>query len=123
MTRHLKGKGEADYDEVHDILFFKTKERDYDRSIELYNLVVDIDTENFLTGIQIFEASKFLRIPKTALRKIPRWDFCANVDKNTIEVRLKFQTMWRNKVIEKNPIIVESIGENLPDSEMVCVTA
>ena len=124
-SQHLdgRGKGEFDYDYSHDILFFKIKDREYDRSIELDNIVVDVDTQKFLTGIQILEASKFLRIPKDALTKIPRWEFCAGVDENKIEIRLTFQTIFRNKLIEKNPIIIEQLKESLPNSEMVCAIA
>jgi uncharacterized protein YuzE len=124
-SRHLdgRGKGEFDYDYSHDILSFKIKDREYDRSIELDNIVVDIDTQKFLTGIQILEASKFLRIPKIALRKIPRWEFCAGVDENKIEIRLTFQTIFRNQLIEKNPILIEPLKESLPNSEMVCAIA
>ena len=123
--RHLdaKGKGEADYDYAHDILFFKIRDREYDKSIELDNIVVDIDSAKFLTGIQIFEASKFLDITKMALNRIPKWEFCASVDENRVEIRLKFQTIFRNKIIEKNPIILEPVGEPLPNSKMVCVSA
>ena len=61
-NRHLTGEGEMDYDYINDILFFKVKNREYDRSLEFENLVIDIDSENFIIGIQIFDASKFLRI-------------------------------------------------------------
>ena len=64
MKRNLEGEGQADYDYAHDILFFKTKEREYVRSIEINNMVIDIDKENFLVGIQILEASRFFGIGK-----------------------------------------------------------
>lgn len=120
INKLLKGKGEVDYDFKHDILFFKTSERDYVKSIELDNLILDIDKEGFIVGIQIFEASKFLDIDKKMLLKIPRWEFKATVNEGRIEVRLMFQIVVRNKVIEKNPIIMESISEPLPNSQLVC---
>jgi len=72
-NRHLTGEGEMDYDYINDILFFKVKNREYDRSLEFENLVIDIDSENFIIGIQIFDASKFLRMDKSALRAVPKW--------------------------------------------------
>ena len=39
--KSLKEKGEADYDFKQDILFFKTKDRTYKKSIELHNIVLD----------------------------------------------------------------------------------
>ena len=116
----IEGKGEANYDYKHDILFFKTSERDYAKSIELDNIVLDLDKENFIVGIQILEASKFLNLTKLKLLKIPRWKFNAVVQEGRIEVRLMFQVMVRNKMIEKNPIIMQPTPDDLPNSELIC---
>ncbi len=119
--KKLEGKGEVDYDYKHDILFFKTKEREYVKSIELLdNLVVDVDKEGFLTGIQIFDAAEYLNLDKKVLLNIPNWQFTINVHENIIEIRLVFQIKVRNKIVEKNPIISQQISQKLPDSELVC---
>ncbi|MEK6903657.1 MAG: DUF2283 domain-containing protein [Nanoarchaeota archaeon] len=118
--KHLKGKGEVDYDYNYDILFFKAAEREYVKSIELDNIVLDIDKEGFIVGIQILEASKFLCIDKKMLLKIPAWIFETKVDHGKIEIRLLFKMMLRNKVIEKNPIIIQETTESLPNSELIC---
>lgn len=123
MKKMKKLKGEADYDFKQDILFFKTKNREYVKSIEVDNITLDIDSKNFITGIQIFEASKFLNIPKQALVSIPNWNFQATVYEGRLEVRLVFQIKIRNKIVEKNPIIMESLKESLPNSKLVCATA
>ncbi len=119
-VKKLKGDGEFDYDYKYDILFFKTKNREYDRSIKLDNIVLDIDKEGFIVGIQIFDASVFLNIPKIHLRKFPKWEFRATLHENKLEVRLLFQIEIRNKIIEKNPIIIENVA-GLPNSELICV--
>ncbi len=118
-SRHLKGKGIFDYDYINDILFFKTKNREYARSVEFGNMVFDIDPENFIINIQIFEASKFLGIKKVYLRKVPKWRFNAIVHDGIVEIRLFFQVLIRNKIIEKNPIIQQPT--NLPNSRLECV--
>ena len=43
--RHLaaEGKGEYTYDYLNDILLFKIKDRDYLKSLDFDNLIVDID--------------------------------------------------------------------------------
>src|SRR3989344_4233543 len=117
--KQIKGKGEANYDYKYDILFFKAAEREYVKSIELENIVLDIDKEGFIVGIQILEASKFLCIDKKMLLKIPRWIFETKVDHGKIEVRLLFKMMLRNKIIEKNPIIIQETTEPLPNSELI----
>ena len=97
--RHLEAEGEMDYDYVNDILFFKVKNREYDFSIEFQNMVIDVDEEKFIVGIQIFEASKFLRMSKINLREIPRWRFNAKLEDNTIEIRLYYQIKLKNKIL------------------------
>ena len=112
--RHLEAEGEMNYDFVNDILFFKVKNREYDFSIEFQNMVIDIDEEKFIVGIQIFDASKFLRMSKVNLREIPNWRFNAKLENNTIEIRLDYQLKIRNRIFEKNPIIIqENKSENL----------
>lgn len=118
--KHLEFPGEWDYDFKYDILFFKVKDREYLKSIEVDNIVLDLDSEKFLTGVQILEASKFLGMDKMMLREIPNWKFEAKVENNRVEVRLMFQIKIRNKIIEKNPIIMQSINEKLPDSRLIC---
>ena len=119
--KKLEGNGEVDYDYKHDILFFKVKNREYVRSIELLdNLVVDVDKEGFLTGIQIFDATEYLNMDKKSLLNIPNWQFTINVHENIIEIRLVFQIKVRNKIVEKNPIIAQQINQKLPNSELVC---
>ena len=122
IRRSIQGKGEADYDFKHDILFFKTKHRKYAKSIELLdNIVIDVDKGGFLVGIQIFDASEFLNLDKKELLSIPKWFFNANVyDGNKINIRLTFQIKIRNKIVEKNPIIAQQINQKLPNSEMIC---
>ena len=112
--RILEAKGEMDYDYVNDILFFKVKDREYNFSLEFQNMVVDIDKEKFITGIQIFDASEFLRISKLNLREVPKWQFTAKLNQGVIELRLSYQIIIRNKTIEKNPIIIQENKSNLP---------
>ncbi len=128
--RKRKWKGEVDYDFKHDILFFKTRNREYIKSIELDNIILDIDSKGFIVGIQIFEASKFLRIEKIKLRDIPNWEFNTKTEQikeqgkpiTKIEIRLTFMVRVRNKLVEKNPIIMlQPITESLPNSDLVCI--
>jgi len=121
-NRQLYEEGEMDYDYVNDILFFKVKKREYNRSLEFENMVIDIDSENFITGLQIFDASEFLQINRVNLRQIPNWKFQAYIGKGKIEVRLFFQINLRNKILEKNPIIIQKNESNLPSSKVICTT-
>lgn len=117
--RYLEAEGEMDYDFVNDILFFKVKEREYDFSLEFQNMVIDIDNEKFITGIQIFNASEFLGIQKQYLRQIPKWQFRARINQGVVEIRLFYQISIRNKIIKGNPIIIQQNTANLPSPQMV----
>ena len=107
------------YDYANDILFFKVEDREYDYSLEFNNIVVDIDSEQYIVGLQIFEASKFLRTEKAHLRNIPNWKFEAKIEGNSIELRLFYQVNIRNQIKEVNPIIVQENTQNLPEQVMV----
>ena len=117
--KSLEVKGEMDYDFVNDVLFFKIEDREYDFSLEFQNMVIDVDEEEFNTGIQIFEASKFLEIDKSNLKQIPRWKFEAKITGNIVEIRLFYQIEIRNRIIEKNPIIIQENTANLPSPQVV----
>ena len=119
----LEAKGEMDYDYASDILFFKVKNREYDFSLEFSNMVIDIDREEFVTGIQIFDASKFLGFSKIYLRKIPEWKFEAKITKESIEIRITYRVEIRNRIIEKNPIIMQQNSLGLPFPQTVATIA
>ena len=117
--RHLEAKGEMDYDYVNDILFFKVQDREYSFSIEFQNMIIDVDEEMFIVGIQIFDASQFLDLSKLNLREIPKWQFKAKIDDNIIEFRLNYQLRIRNQIFEKNPIIIQENKSGLPSPQLV----
>lgn len=117
--RHLEAEGEMDYDFVNNILFFKLKDRAYDFSLEFHNMVIDVDKEQFITGIQIFNASEFLGISKHNLRTIPKWQFKSRINQGVIEIRLFYKINLRNKIIEKTPIIIQENTVRLPSPQMV----
>jgi len=117
--KHLEKEGEMDYDYANDNLFFKVRDREYDRSLEFGNIVIDIDSDDFIVGIQIFDASKFLQIDKVHLRQIPTWKFQAKIEGDVIELRLFYQITIRNQPVEKNPIIIQRNTTNLPEQTMV----
>jgi uncharacterized protein YuzE len=119
-SKYLKGKGEVDYDYKYDTLFFKTANREYAQSIEADNIILDVDKKGFIVGMQILEASKFLNASKLGLLKVAQWKYRAKVHEGKIEIRLVFNIVIRNKIVEKNPIIMQPTNQSLPNSELVC---
>lgn len=122
--RNLEAEGEMDYDFVNDILFFKVKDREYNFSLEFQNIVIDIDAEKFIVGIQIFDASKFLRINKANLGKIDKWQFKARLDNNELRIELSYQVIIRNRIVNNNiyPIMIQQNTAQLPSPQAVSTT-
>ncbi len=94
-----KGKGEYSYDYKNDILVFKIQNRNYKMSFEFQNFVADIDEENFITGMRIFDASKVFGIEKILLKSIVSCNFNADVEDGIITIKLKITSKLRNRLI------------------------
>lgn len=125
--RHLdaRNKGETAYDYQHDILIFKTKDRDYLKSLEYENFVVDIDREGFITGIQIFDASKTFKLQKFALKNIRHFEFSARFVDRVMNIRLRFAAVTRNRsrITQGQDFVREAIDTGLRNSETLASTA
>lgn len=126
--KHLEGKGELLYDLKNDILMFKVKDRDYKFSIEFQNFTVDIDKEDFVTGIRIFDASKVIGVDKFFLKSIVKTDFKAQIENNVVTVSIQFVSKVRNKLLslfgQKERFkqqIITPIKHNINDSVAECV--
>ncbi len=124
-TKHLdaKGNGEMDYDYANDILFFKVKEREYDHSIELEDVVLDIDKEGYITGIQIFGASKMFNVDKDTLRNVQRWEFKVKTEGKVISIQLTFEMVRRNQIVERGQNLIRESSSLLTESEVMCAAA
>lgn len=120
--KHLdaKGKGELDYDSPNDVLFFKVKDREYDHSIELEDVVLDIDKEGYVTGIQLFGASTMLNTEKSALRKIRSWEFKVKIEGKTVGIQMTIEMANKNKIIERGQNVVRETSSFVTDSEVLC---
>ncbi len=122
--KQLNGKGEIDYDYKNDILLFKTKNREYKKSLDFGNLVLDVDKEDFITGIQIFDASKMFSMTKEALRNIKQWEFHAKTEDKTIMIRLAFKALQRNKIMGTGTHNFErDAPSKMENSEVLCTIA
>jgi uncharacterized protein YuzE len=119
ISRNLKAQGVFDYDYTNDILFFKINEREYSHSLELSDYIIDIDTKQFVVGLQVLNASKNFNISKDSLRLIKNWSLNTSINNGIIEVKVIFNMNIRNKIIEKSPIIIERASEYLPNLNMI----
>jgi hypothetical protein len=124
--RHLDGtgKGEFLYDFTQDTLMFKIKDRNYKMSAEFQNFIADIDTEGFVTGVRVFDASKVFGIDKYTLKNIVNWKFDSIVESGMITIRLNFVGKVRNKEIPvenfTQQLTTSLNGYKLTDSSVEC---
>ena len=114
-----RNKGLVDYDEKYDILYFKAKEREYTTSIEVGDLMLDVDAEGFVTGLQIFDAAERFHLPQKALQKIVQWTLKSRSEDGVITAQLAFTANFNGKLAEKSLDIV-SVSNNLEDAESIC---
>ncbi len=99
--KHLdgRGKGEMSYDYKYDIMLFKIKNRNYNHSIEYQNIVIDIDDKGFISGIQVFDASKVFKVEKFNLKNISQWELNASIESKVLNITLKFVSKVRNSFL------------------------
>jgi len=44
----------------------------------------------------------------------------AKIVDNLVEIRIDFEIQDKDRIIGKNPIIIQKLNENFPDSQLVC---
>ncbi len=126
-NKHLdaRGKGEHTYDYSNDILLFKIRDRDYAISLDFDNLIVDVDTKGFVTGMRIFDASKLFGLSKLALNSLKSFEFNSKVENKIITLQLRFTSVLRNKPLIKHgqDIVREVSDSHIGNSEVMCTIA
>lgn len=126
-SRHLdaRGKGEYTYDFRNDVLLFKIKDRDYAISIEFENLIVDIDTKGYITGLRLFDASQVFKLSKLALNNVKGFEFNTKVEDKVITIQLRFTSVLRNKPVISHgqDIVREASDSHIKNSEVLCTVA
>ena len=106
-------QGESDYDPENDLFIIRIKNRDYLKSIDYDDIIIDLDKELYITGIRIFAASKKFRLSKKTLSSLRSLEFNAKIEDNTISIVLKISTSVLN-------FSRELIHNNINDSSVFC---
>jgi len=127
MDRHLdaKGEGEYSYDYKNDIMIFKIRNREYAQSLDFGNLIADIDTKGFITGLRIMDASTIFKLKKIALRSLKSFEFNSQVEDKVINIQLRFMAVLRNKpiVTHGQDFVREALQSNIENSKVVCTVS
>ena len=111
-----------DYDFENDSLLFNIKSIQYESSINLGNIILNIGVDGTPVGAEILHASKLFNVPKMALKNYKTFRAEISISEDTIEIKLSITILLRNHVTER---IAASHGINdinIPSSQvaMVC---
>lgn len=86
------------YDEEEDILFL-SKGKKVQASIEIGDFVIDVDTNGFISGIEILNASKNLNISESQLKGLLRANMLITYKPNYVYINLIIQLKEKEKDI------------------------
>ncbi len=114
-----RGKGEFSYDKENDIIFFKIKDRNYFKSLEFDELVVDLDSKDFIIGLRIFEASRLLKIDKDRIESLHKFEFNAKVEAGLVKIQLRF-ILDNPELNYMQDFVREILDTEINDSEVLC---
>lgn len=123
MNKQVKGEGEIVYDRKYDILLFKIKARTYKKSMEFQNFVFDFDSDGFIMGVRIFDASKTFDVTQEVLSNISTCYFKALVENNVINIQLRLTTKEKKHQETISQQITTEATHALTDSFIECHAA
>ncbi|MCD4765541.1 MAG: DUF2283 domain-containing protein [Methanosarcinales archaeon] len=105
-----------DYDLQNDSIFFYGEDKKYKSSVELEGVILDFNEEDYLTGIEILDASEKFNVSKADLLNIKNFNATIIINKENIDVRMKMEYYKRNKLIDTNLNALALNTMNLPSS-------
>ena len=92
----MKNDSKFVYDCENDIMFFAKKEKSYDESFEIENLVFDLDKNEQIVGLEILDASKLLGVDKVFLKNVFEGEMRIRVNKKLLQLKINLKSNFRN---------------------------
>lgn len=121
---HYVGEGsDQDYDIEHDSLFLYTKGMKYQFSIETPNILIDIDQNNNIMGVEILRASKTFGVKKSDIKNNIGMQFNANITHDKIEAQLVIFVLEKKVKVEKVYTVSVPNEWNLQETSNMALTA
>lgn len=118
----MSNKFKFDYDEEEDLLYIYNENKKSKGSIEFGDLIVDLDKNQNVVGLEIFDASKYLsyltnkRITKKQLKKIETASLFFSVEKGFILIKF---VLPLNKERIPVPIMIQNMHYRSPSLRFV----
>jgi len=110
-----------DYDFDNDSLLFNNQSVEYESSIDLGNIILDMGVDGTPIGAEILHASKLFKVPKSALRDYHSFRAVIHISKDTIEINLTLTVFMRNHMTERTAISQVTNDVNIPSSQVALV--
>jgi|WetSurMetagenome_2_1015567.scaffolds.fasta_scaffold972654_1 uncharacterized protein YuzE len=105
-SRHVDAWG---YDFETDSLYFRDKSVNYQSSIDMGDLILDMGTDGLPIGVELLNASKNFNISKFVMKGIEGFNSTIDISETEIKVTIKAFVKLRNTKVEKVSI---SLGIN-----------
>jgi len=90
-----------DYDFQNDTIFFYGENDKYKFSVDLDGIILDVNEDNYIMGIEILDASKKFNFSKSDLRAISEFSATIKTNEKNIEINMKLEIIKRNKLINR----------------------
>jgi uncharacterized protein YuzE len=110
------------YDYHSDTLGIRAKnDYKYKASVELKNdLILDFSQNNQPAALEILNASKLLKVDKSALNNIIKLNMTLKITKEVINLNLHIGVLFQNKTLSKsiNGLAINNINANVMETEL-----
>ncbi len=116
MAKEIKT---IDYDSVNDIFFLSSGEK-IKSSLDIGDFVLDINSDNFICGIEIMNASENLGIGKEVLGSIKSMKMSVNYKTNNVYILLVILFEKNSKEVNVQIPLSLSLDHKTPQREVLC---
>jgi uncharacterized protein YuzE len=119
---HLIPIDVIDYDFENDSLLFNHQGTQYESSIDLGDIILDIGVDGLPVGLEILHASKIFNVQKSAIKNFQKFRAEILISEQTIEIKYAISMILRNHKTEKIAVSRGINDVNVPSAQiaMVC---
>jgi uncharacterized protein YuzE len=82
------------YNLVDDDLFLYHNNIKYESSVDLGNVILDLDAEGSPIGLEILDASKLFKVPKSSLQNIQTVKAEISISSEIIEIKIMISVLF-----------------------------
>lgn len=110
MQKHIAKDANYDYDALNDSFYARPIDGEYSSSFTTDDVIIDIDENRKITGIEVLNASKKFGMSKFELLHPIELEFDVNTNDGEMSIALKLTFMKRNHPLARS-ISVSGIND------------